>query len=65
MKDLILGSGARINYNGYIFSAGHMAGSVIYLTNKGGFEFDLRVNSFENKSINHSMIYKTVVDIDR
>ena len=62
MKDLILGSGARINYNGYIFSAGHMAGSPIYLTNKGGFEFDLRVNSFENKSINHSMIYNTVVD---
>ena len=63
LNDLTFGSG-RINYNGYIFGGGHMGGSPLYLINKGNFEFDLSINSFENKSIQHSITYKRIVDID-
>ena len=63
LNDLTFGS-SRINYNGYIFGGGHMGKSPLYLINKGNFEFDLSVNSFENKSIQHSITYKRIVDID-
>ena len=63
LNDLTFGSG-RINYNGYIFGGGHMAGSPNYMINKGDFVFDLSSNSFDNKSIQHSMQQKRIVDID-
>ena len=63
LDDLVFGSG-RINYNGYIFGGGHMGGSPLYAINKGNFKFDLKVNSFENKSIQHSITYVNYVDLD-
>ena len=63
LNDYIFGSG-MINHNGYIFGGGHMGGSPLYLTNKGNFKFDLKVNSFENKSIQHSITYANHVDLD-
>ena len=63
LKDLVFNSG-RINYNGYIFGGGHMGPEPIYMINKGNYEFDLKVNSFDNKSVIHSMMLKNIADID-
>ena len=41
-----------------------MGGSPLYAINKGNFKFDLKVNSFENKSIQHSITYANYVDLD-
>ncbi len=64
LKDLVFGT-RRSNYNGYIFQTGHMHGSYVYMTNLGNFSFEVRGNSFDNKSLGHSMqTANNFVDVD-